>query len=103
SSDIISYRQGGVGDSYQTKVKKGNTYVLVLIYSNSLDQYMATSFEDSVFMVDGKNKLMSLSAQPCCARYDGIDLSILIEDVRQDRIDNAVWYEWYQDIRKTWD
>jgi len=82
SSDVINYRQVGEGDySWQTKVKKGEICVFILVYLEEIDQYMATAQEESIWYVDGKNKLTSMSDQIFAAKYDGIDLSVLIEDI----------------------
>lgn len=94
SGDIISYRQLGPPDmdTLQTKVKKGDTCVLILKYFQYIDQYMATAFEESVFFVDGKNRLTSMSNQVFCARYDGIGLNILVEDAieKQERVSKSL-------------
>ncbi|MCL2679282.1 MAG: hypothetical protein FWF18_03220 [Dehalococcoidia bacterium] len=84
SGDIIRYRQGGSPEApWHTQVKKGETGVFILFYREQIDQYMAAAFEESVWYVDGKNKLTSMSDQPFAAKYDGIDLGILIEDVKE--------------------
>jgi len=88
SSDIIRYRQIGSDDYIlQTKVKKGETCVFILKYFQDIDQYMATAFEESIFYLDGNNRLTSMSDQLFAAKYDGIDLRILLEDIQemQDR------------------
>lgn len=90
SAGIILYRQFGFAgnDWMQTKVKKGETYAFILMCLRNANQYMATAFEESVFHIDEKNRLTSLSDQLFCARYDGIDLGVFIEDVKemQERI-----------------
>ncbi|MCL1807374.1 MAG: hypothetical protein FWG31_06700 [Oscillospiraceae bacterium] len=81
-SKIINYRQLGIPDDdmWQTKVEKEKTYVFILKYFKELDQYMATAFEESLFMVDKNNKLTSVSDRLFCAKYDGIDLGVFTED-----------------------
>ena len=89
ANNTIKYRQiGRSGNDFgQTKVENGITYVLILKYFELIDQYMATAFEESVFLVNEDNSLLSLSDQLFCARYDGIQLSVLIEDIE------AIWYD----------
>ena len=83
SQDIIQYYQLGAPETntLQTKVEKGRKYILILKYYPETDRYGATAFEESVFLMDSSDKLISMSNLPFCARYDGIDKKILIEDV----------------------
>ena len=84
SSDMIRYRQVGSPEvPWHTQVKKGEICVFTLVYHENLDQYMAAAFEESVWYVDGKNKLTSMSDQPFAAKYDGVDLNIFIEDIHE--------------------
>lgn len=84
SSDIISYRQIGSPEvPWQTQVKKGDTCILILYYLEDIDQYMTTAQEESIWYVDGKNKLTSMSDKLFAAKYDGIDLSVLVEDIHE--------------------
>ena len=91
SRDIISYRQIGRpgSDMLQTKVKKGEACVFVLQYFHDLDQYLATSFEESVFYLDENNMLVSMSDQLFCAKYDGINILTLSEDVQEIQCSEA--------------
>jgi hypothetical protein len=54
-----------------------------LDYIKDIDQYRATYVEESIFYLNENNKLKSMSDKLYCARYDGIDLKILKEDIKK--------------------
>lgn len=87
SQEIVDYYQLGEpkNDLNQTKVKTGQKCVFILRYSENKKRYSSTSYEDGVFLLEENNKLTSMSDKPFCARYDGIDLDILIEDVNNSK------------------
>ena len=84
SDNTIQYGQiGSPEDPWQTQVKSGEVCVFILTYLEDMGWYKATALEESIFYVDENNKLTSMSDQPFAAKYDGIDLSILIDDIQE--------------------
>jgi len=83
AGDLIRYRQiGSAGDDrMQTKVEEGKTYIFILKYFDEIDQYMATAFEESVFYINEESKLLSMSDLIFCAKYDNINIAVLIKDL----------------------
>ena len=83
----IYYRQMGGYDPnnvyMQTKVSKGDVCVFILQYNDFSSQYIATAFEESVFYVGEDKRLTSMSDQLICAKYDGIKIDVLEEDVKK--------------------
>ena len=69
-------------DDWQTKVKLGETLVMILKKFEGKDTYCATNAEDSMFYLDENDKLLSMSDEKICARYDGIKLSVLTNDIK---------------------
>ena len=89
----ILYRQVGSPEApWHTQVKVGETCVFMLRYLESVDQYGPTLFEESVWYINGKNKLTSMSDRLFCAKYDGVDLGILIEDIHELQAKRPQWF-----------
>jgi len=85
-STIVYFQIGTPGDNQgQTKVKKGDHILIMLRSSDSEGVYFAGNGEESVFYLDKNNRLTSQSDFAICARYDGISLDILIEDIKATR------------------
>lgn len=72
-------------DDYQTKAKKGNQMLLILRKAEEENTYASVDFEDGMFLVDKNenNKLLSLSKNILVAKYDGLDLKVLKDDIKK--------------------
>lgn len=83
SDTITLFQHGkpGVTDA-QAKVKKSEKVLLMLTKFEEPDTYLATSLEDSEFYVDEKNTLRSMSDIKVCARYDGLAVDVLVNDLK---------------------
>jgi hypothetical protein len=64
----------------QTKVEKGERVLLLLLLRED-GLYKAPYLEDSVFYLDGDDKITSMGDKKICARYDGRSLDLLARDV----------------------
>lgn len=85
SDTITLFQLGkpGVAD-IQTKVKKSEKLLLILRKTGEEDQpqYDCMDWENSVFYIEKGNKLLSMSDQMACAKYDGLPLDKLIDDLK---------------------
>jgi hypothetical protein len=67
----------------ETKVKKGDRMLFILRKDpNTNNLCSSVDFERGLFTINKDNKLLSLSDDKVVAKYDGIDLSVLIDDIK---------------------
>lgn len=66
----------------QTKVKKSDKLYMILSQFETPGEYKAVLLESSLFYLDKNNKLTSMSDDQLCARYDGLPLQKLIDDMK---------------------
>jgi len=71
-------------DDFQTKVKK-NQKVILALKKNTNDSYASVDLEDGVFSVNENNKVFSFSKNIAFAKYDSLDLNVLIEDIKKSK------------------
>ena len=92
----IQYLQLGKPDvpDLQTKVKKSQKLVMILRNSDKEGVYYANKAERSIFYVDENDNLTSMSDEIICARYDGISIRVLENDLmKTEYIQNEMAYE----------
>jgi hypothetical protein len=94
-SSITYFQLGSPGNNKgQIKVKKGDRILIMLRPSDTDVIYYAGNCEESVFNLNDHNRLTSQSDFLICARYDGIALDILLEDIKLTtqfvKIQNAI-------------
>ena len=78
----------------QTKVKKSQKLVMILRNSDKEGVYYANKAERSIFYVDENDNLTSMSDEIICARYDGISIRVLENDLmKTEYIQNEMAYE----------
>lgn len=83
NGDSITFSQMGnyETDEMQTKVKKDKKYVFFLKFDAERNVYASVAFEEGLFEIDDNNKSRSLSKNKELSKYDGIDLSVLEDDI----------------------
>ncbi|HEX9062044.1 MAG TPA: hypothetical protein VF941_17855 [Clostridia bacterium] len=82
SKTITLGQPGKAGnDSCETKVKKGDR-MLFMVRKISQDKYGTADSENALFLIDNNSKLTSLSDNITVAKYDGLDLKVLENDLK---------------------
>jgi len=83
SEDIITLVQMGEpgNDRMQTKVKKGQHYLLLLNTTSEVPYYSPTNAESSIYQISEDGKVMSLSNEINYAKYDDTDLGLIMRDL----------------------
>lgn len=81
--EITFSQLGEAGNDYgETKVKKGEKYLLFVRKVKNDTYYVAIGGEYGIFKIDDQGKLLSLSNQAAVAKYDDKALNSLKEDLK---------------------